>query len=63
MSRMLLPDVRNHTQKLADATASHELEMRRAARTVRARVPESAARQELLECLGLLDATRPPGAS
>ncbi len=53
------PDVRNQSQKLADATASHELEMRRAARTVRACVPESAAQQELLECLGLVGSGGP----
>ena len=54
MTAMPLLDVRNNDQKLADAAAFHEQQMCRAARTVEIRVTDPAARQELLECLGLV---------
>jgi hypothetical protein len=56
----LLPAASNE-QRLADAADSRELEMWRAAQTVRGRVSEEGGRQELLDCLGLLDAARPAG--
>jgi hypothetical protein len=49
-------DVRTNSQKLADADLFHDLEKRRAARTVAIRVTDPAARDELLECLGLVEA-------
>ena len=48
-------DLRTNTEKLADAVASHDLEKLRAADTVRNRVSDPAAQQELLACLGLLE--------
>ena len=52
-------DLRSNDEKLADAAATHHVEMWRAAETVRARVSDDAGRQELLGCLGLLDVARP----
>jgi hypothetical protein len=46
-------DARHHSEKLADAAAFHELELDRAASTVRSRVQDPTAQRELLECLGL----------
>ena len=54
-------DARHHSEKLADAAAHHDLEMSRAASTVRARVDDPTAQRELLECLGLLGAATPTG--
>lgn len=54
-------DLRNNDQKLADRADAQSVEMWRAARTVCERVTEPAARDELLECLGLLGLTRPAG--
>ena len=50
---MSLLDARHHSEKLADAAAFHELQQHLAASTVRARVQDPTAQQELLECLGL----------
>ena len=46
-------DARHHSEKLADAAAFHELQQHLAASTVRSRVQDPTAQQELLECLGL----------
>ncbi|MCW2666341.1 MAG: hypothetical protein JWN57_1303 [Frankiales bacterium] len=52
---------RSNEQRLADAADSRDVEMWRAAQTVRGRVQDENGRQELLACLGLLDAARPAG--
>lgn len=46
---------------LAAAAQSHQLEMWRAAQTVRTHVAPDQGQDALLECLGLLDVTRPSG--
>ncbi len=46
-------DARDHSEKLADAAALHELERHAAASTVRSRVQDPTAQRELLECLDL----------
>jgi hypothetical protein len=46
-------DARHHSDKLADAAAFHELQQHLAASTVRSRVQDPTAQQELLDCLGL----------
>lgn len=46
-------------QKLADAAQAQQLQMWMAAQTVRARVAEEDGREELLECLGLVDVVQP----
>ncbi len=58
---MTLSPVASNEQRLAEAADSRELEMWRAAQTVRGRVSDEGGRQELLDCLGLLDAARPAG--
>lgn len=52
-------DLRTNTEKLADAEAFQQLQRRRAADTVRARVTEPEACEELLACLDLLDLEEP----
>jgi hypothetical protein len=52
-------DLRTNTEKLAAAEAFQQLQRRRAAETVRARVSEPAACEELLACLDLLDLEEP----
>jgi hypothetical protein len=46
-------DARDHSEKLADAAAHHQLQQHQAANTVRSRVQDPMAQRELLECLGL----------
>lgn len=58
---MSLPPAQSNAQRLADAADSRDLEMWRAAETVRGRVPEESGREEVLACLGLLDVERPAG--
>ena len=59
---MGLSGARTHDQVMA-ATAEHqELERWRAAQTVRAHVPTRQAQDDVLECLGLVDLTRPTSA-
>ena len=50
---------RTNAQRLADAGDLHQLQMRRAARTVTNAVADPADREELLACLGLLDVQGP----
>lgn len=56
---MPLTPAPDHQQRLADAVDLHQVQMRRAAATVRAHVTEPGAREELLECLGLSDVAQP----
>lgn len=56
---MLSPDIQTNGQRLLANAEFHELQMWRAAETVRRRTPEGAGREELLECLGLTDAQAP----
>lgn len=58
MPSLTLP---NNDQKLAAAAEVQQLQMWRAAQTVRACVPDEADRDELLACLGLLDVVTPAG--
>lgn len=53
-------DLRTNAQKMTDTAEHHRVEMWRAARTVRFNVPDPAARQEVLACLGLLDLQQSP---
>jgi hypothetical protein len=52
-------DTQTNGQRLLANAEFHELQMWRAAETVRRRTPEGADRDELLECLGLTDAQAP----
>ena len=44
---------------MARAAEHHQIEMWRAAQTVRAHVPHPDERDDLLDCLGLSDVARP----
>ncbi len=46
-------EIRTNAQRLDDAVELQQLQMQRAASTVRRRVTDPQARDELLECLGL----------
>lgn len=48
-------DLRTHTEKLNDAAAHSVLERQRAALVVSGSTTDPAVRDELLECLGLLE--------
>ena len=50
-----------YLQSITKAEQAHDVEMWRAAQTVRARVSDPAGRDELLGALGLLEAVRPAG--
>ena len=58
---MPLTDLRDNSQKLADAAVHQQMQMWRAAQTVIACVPEQEERLEVLACLGLTDVDRPAG--
>ena len=58
---MPLTDLRDNSQKLADAAVHQQTQMWRAAQTVIACVPEQEERLEVLACLGLSDVDRPVG--
>ena len=44
-----------NAQKLENSAEHHRWEMQQAVRTVHSSLPDPAARQEVLACLGLLD--------
>lgn len=48
-------DLRTHSEKLLDAAAHTLLERERAAHVVMSSTDDPAVRNELLECLGLLE--------
>lgn len=52
---MPLQELRTNAQKLADSAEHHRMEAVLATRTVTCCVADPAERQELLECLGLID--------
>ena len=49
----------SHAQNLAAAASAEQVQMWRAAQTVRLHVSAEDGRDTLLECLGLLDVTAP----
>ncbi len=59
---MTSPASPTFSQSFAQQEKAHDVEMWRAAETVRARVPDGEQRQELLGALGLLDVRRPGGS-
>jgi hypothetical protein len=58
---MTAPSPLSFTDALALSGRQQQLQMWRAAQTVRSHVTQPQARQDLLECLGLTDVERPKG--
>jgi len=56
---MTSPATQTYSQSFAQQGQAHDVEMWRAAETVRARVSDPEGRHELLGALGLLDVRRP----
>jgi hypothetical protein len=50
-----------HTQVIAAAAEQHEVQMWRAAQTVRSHVSVEQGQEAMLDCLGLQDVVRPSG--